>query len=245
MKLAKQVTGRPHVVVFEGSFHGRTHLAMAMTTSKTSYRAGHAPLPAGVFVAPFARSGRGRRRCPRRPPQAARHPDRAGGDGGDDHRARARRGRLPPGPGAVPRRHRRALPRARDPVRRRRGADRLRSHRRAVLRRAPRHRARRAGAGQGPRQRVPHLGHRRQRRAHGPLAGREPRGHLRRQPDRLRRRPRHHRRGHRSRLPRRRAGTRPASWPTGCGPSWAPRPRSGPSVSWSPSRRPIRPAPRR
>jgi 4-aminobutyrate aminotransferase len=39
--------------VFSGSFHGRTHLAMAMTTSKTSYRAGYAPLPAGVFVAPF------------------------------------------------------------------------------------------------------------------------------------------------------------------------------------------------
>jgi 4-aminobutyrate aminotransferase len=54
VKLAKQVTGRPHVVVFDGSFHGRTHLAMAMTTSKTSYRSGHAPLPAGVFVAPFA-----------------------------------------------------------------------------------------------------------------------------------------------------------------------------------------------
>ncbi len=53
VKLAKQVTGRPHVVVFEGSFHGRTHLAMAMTTSKTGYRAGHSPLPAGVFTAPF------------------------------------------------------------------------------------------------------------------------------------------------------------------------------------------------
>ena len=53
VKLAKQVTGRPNVIVFSGSFHGRTHLAMAMTTSKTIYRAGHAPLPAGVFVAPF------------------------------------------------------------------------------------------------------------------------------------------------------------------------------------------------
>ncbi|MEI6400624.1 MAG: aminotransferase class III-fold pyridoxal phosphate-dependent enzyme, partial [Actinomycetota bacterium] len=47
VKLAKQATKRPHVVVFSGSFHGRTHLAMAMTTSKTSYRAGHAPLPSG------------------------------------------------------------------------------------------------------------------------------------------------------------------------------------------------------
>jgi len=53
VKLAKQATGRPNVIVFSGSFHGRTHLTMAMTTSKTGYRAGHAPLPSGVFVAPF------------------------------------------------------------------------------------------------------------------------------------------------------------------------------------------------
>lgn len=53
VKLAKQATGRPNTIVFNGSFHGRTHLAMAMTTSKTVYRAGHAPLPGGIFVAPF------------------------------------------------------------------------------------------------------------------------------------------------------------------------------------------------
>ena len=53
VKLAKQVTKRQNVIVFEGSFHGRTHLAMAMTTSKTIYRAGHAPLPSGIFVTPF------------------------------------------------------------------------------------------------------------------------------------------------------------------------------------------------
>ena len=53
VKLAKQATKRPHIIVFSGSFHGRTHMAMAMTTSKTGYRAGHSPLPAGVFVAPF------------------------------------------------------------------------------------------------------------------------------------------------------------------------------------------------
>ena len=53
IKLAKQVTGRPNTIVFSGSFHGRTHLAMAMTTSKTVYRAGHSPLPGGVYVAPF------------------------------------------------------------------------------------------------------------------------------------------------------------------------------------------------
>jgi 4-aminobutyrate aminotransferase len=53
VKLAKQVTGRPNIIVFTGSFHGRTHLTMAMTTSKTTYRAGHGPLPSGIFVAPF------------------------------------------------------------------------------------------------------------------------------------------------------------------------------------------------
>ncbi len=53
IKLAKQATGRPNTVVFQGSFHGRTHLAMAMTTSKAIYRAGHNPLPGGIFVAPF------------------------------------------------------------------------------------------------------------------------------------------------------------------------------------------------
>ncbi len=53
IKLAKAATGRPNVIVFQGSFHGRTHLAMAMTTSKTIYRHKYHPLPSGVFVAPF------------------------------------------------------------------------------------------------------------------------------------------------------------------------------------------------
>ena len=53
VKLAKAATGRPNVVVFSGSFHGRTHLTMAMTTSKTIYRAGFQPLVSGIFVAPY------------------------------------------------------------------------------------------------------------------------------------------------------------------------------------------------
>jgi len=53
VKLAKQATGRPNVIVFQGSFHGRTHLTMAMTTSKTIYRARHQPLVPGIFVAPY------------------------------------------------------------------------------------------------------------------------------------------------------------------------------------------------
>jgi 4-aminobutyrate aminotransferase len=53
IKLARIVTGRPNVIVFSGSFHGRTAGTMALTTSKTIYRAGFGPLPSGVFVAPF------------------------------------------------------------------------------------------------------------------------------------------------------------------------------------------------
>lgn len=56
VKLARQVTGRPNVIVMDGAFHGRTMLTMAMTTSKTAYRAGYQPLPAGVFVTPFPRA---------------------------------------------------------------------------------------------------------------------------------------------------------------------------------------------
>ena len=53
VKLCKHATGRPNVIVFSGSFHGRTHLTMAMTTSKTVYRVGYQPLPAGIIVAPY------------------------------------------------------------------------------------------------------------------------------------------------------------------------------------------------
>src|SRR5690606_6711177 len=38
VKLARQATKRPNVIVFQGSFHGRTAQTMAMTTSKTIYR---------------------------------------------------------------------------------------------------------------------------------------------------------------------------------------------------------------
>ena len=53
IKLAKFATGRTDTIVFRGSFHGRTHQTMAMTTSKSVYRANQGPLPSGVHVAPF------------------------------------------------------------------------------------------------------------------------------------------------------------------------------------------------
>jgi 4-aminobutyrate aminotransferase len=53
VKLARAATGRPNIIVFQGSFHGRTAGTMSLTTSKTIYRAGYQPLMAGVFVAPY------------------------------------------------------------------------------------------------------------------------------------------------------------------------------------------------
>jgi 4-aminobutyrate aminotransferase len=53
VKLAKAATGKTNIIVFQGSFHGRTHATMAMTTSKTIYRGGYQPLIPGIFVAPF------------------------------------------------------------------------------------------------------------------------------------------------------------------------------------------------
>lgn len=53
VKLSRQYTKKTNVIVFRGSFHGRTSQAMAMTTSGTKIRAGYQPLPAGVFVTPY------------------------------------------------------------------------------------------------------------------------------------------------------------------------------------------------
>ncbi|NIN64558.1 MAG: aminotransferase class III-fold pyridoxal phosphate-dependent enzyme [Anaerolineae bacterium] len=53
IKLARQTTGRTNVIVFQGSFHGRTVGTMSLTTSKTIFRAGYQPLMPGVFVAPY------------------------------------------------------------------------------------------------------------------------------------------------------------------------------------------------
>jgi 4-aminobutyrate aminotransferase len=53
IKLARHATGRTNIIVFQGSFHGRTLGTMSLTTSKTVYRAGYQPLMAGVFIAPY------------------------------------------------------------------------------------------------------------------------------------------------------------------------------------------------
>ena len=53
VKLAKSVTRRPNLIAFRGGFHGRTHAAMALTSSSVKYRAHFEPLPSGIHFAPF------------------------------------------------------------------------------------------------------------------------------------------------------------------------------------------------
>jgi len=52
IKIAKNVTGRPNIIVFSGAFHGRTTLTMAMTAKK-AYSVGMGPFPDGVYRAEF------------------------------------------------------------------------------------------------------------------------------------------------------------------------------------------------
>lgn len=53
LRLARQATGRPNIVAFQGGFHGRTVAAASMTTSGTKFKAGFSPLMSGVVVSPF------------------------------------------------------------------------------------------------------------------------------------------------------------------------------------------------
>ena len=53
VKLARAATGKQAVIVFTGSFHGRTSATMALTTSKTGYKGVGQLLPSGVYVTPY------------------------------------------------------------------------------------------------------------------------------------------------------------------------------------------------
>ncbi len=54
IKLARYKTGRPFLVAFLGSFHGRTLGALSLTASKAVQRKGFGPPAPGVFHAPYA-----------------------------------------------------------------------------------------------------------------------------------------------------------------------------------------------
>ncbi len=53
LKLARYITGRPGIINFKGSFHGRTLLTTALTTSKLYYREKYEPLPSSIFTVPY------------------------------------------------------------------------------------------------------------------------------------------------------------------------------------------------
>jgi 4-aminobutyrate aminotransferase/(S)-3-amino-2-methylpropionate transaminase len=52
VKIARVATGRPAVVVFDNAFHGRTLLAMTMTSKVKPYKAGFGPFAPEVYRAP-------------------------------------------------------------------------------------------------------------------------------------------------------------------------------------------------
>lgn len=54
LKLARYRTGRPNLIAFLGSFHGRTTGAVSLTSSKAIQRRGFGPTMPGVFHAPYA-----------------------------------------------------------------------------------------------------------------------------------------------------------------------------------------------
>jgi 4-aminobutyrate aminotransferase len=53
IKLAKVATRRPAVIAFRGAFHGRTHAAMAVTSSRAKVRGHYEPLLPSVYYAPY------------------------------------------------------------------------------------------------------------------------------------------------------------------------------------------------
>jgi len=59
VKIARLATKRPAVIAFEGGFHGRTLLALTMTSKANPYKAGLGPLAPAVYHLPFAQDYRG------------------------------------------------------------------------------------------------------------------------------------------------------------------------------------------
>jgi 4-aminobutyrate aminotransferase / (S)-3-amino-2-methylpropionate transaminase / 5-aminovalerate transaminase len=59
IKFARSFTKRPAVIAFEGAFHGRTLLAMTMTSKTHPYKAGLGPFAPEVYRVPFPHSYRG------------------------------------------------------------------------------------------------------------------------------------------------------------------------------------------
>jgi 4-aminobutyrate aminotransferase / (S)-3-amino-2-methylpropionate transaminase / 5-aminovalerate transaminase len=59
IKFARAYTKRPAVIAFEGAFHGRTLLALSLTSKTHPYKAGLGPFSPEVYRVPFAQDYRG------------------------------------------------------------------------------------------------------------------------------------------------------------------------------------------
>lgn len=53
VKIARSATGRPAVVVFEGGYHGRTNLTLAMTSKYGLFKKGFGPFAPEIYRIPF------------------------------------------------------------------------------------------------------------------------------------------------------------------------------------------------
>ncbi len=59
VKFARAYTKRPAVIAFEGGFHGRTLLALSLTSKTHPYKAGLGPFSPEIYRVPFAQEYRG------------------------------------------------------------------------------------------------------------------------------------------------------------------------------------------
>src|ERR671931_2381681 len=59
IKFARSYTKRPAVIAFEGGFHGRTLLALSLTSKTHPYKAGLGPFAPEVYRVPFPNAYRG------------------------------------------------------------------------------------------------------------------------------------------------------------------------------------------
>ena len=54
VKIARAATGRPGLIAFEDAFHGRTMMALSLTSKTHPYKAGFQPFPGEVYRIPYA-----------------------------------------------------------------------------------------------------------------------------------------------------------------------------------------------
>lgn len=54
VKIARAATGRPGIIAFEDAFHGRTMMALSLTSKTHPYKAGFQPFPGEVYRIPYA-----------------------------------------------------------------------------------------------------------------------------------------------------------------------------------------------